>query len=124
MLESPAQPCASPLILKAARPWHSISFFLISSRYIIHILWKNGGIGELLTNDGKSVLDFVFDLLAILLPIDCSQPSCFQLGVSMVKALRLILLWWLDLVVGLCDAGIPVDLDRIVHDVVHGPETS
>jgi hypothetical protein len=45
--------------------------------YIIHILRENGRIGQLSDNDGKPVSDFVFDVLAISLPIDRSQPSRF-----------------------------------------------
>jgi len=45
--------------------------------HIIHILWENGWIGQLSANDGKPVSDFVFDLPAISLLIDRSQPSRF-----------------------------------------------
>jgi hypothetical protein len=68
--------------------------------YIINILRENGGIGQLSANNGKPLLDFLFDLPAISLPVDCLQPSRFQFWMSFVKALRPILPRRLDLGIG------------------------
>lgn len=56
--------------------------------HVINILRENVRIGQLSTNDGKPVLEFVLDLPAISLLIDLSQPSRFQLRMSSIKALR------------------------------------
>jgi hypothetical protein len=71
--------------------------------HIVHILRQNGRIGQLSANDGKPVSDFVFDLPAISLPIDRSQPSRFQPRVSLVKTLGPILSRRSDLKAGICD---------------------
>jgi len=38
----------------------------------IHVLWEDGRIGQLVTNDGKPMPDFVFDLPVISLPVNRS----------------------------------------------------
>jgi hypothetical protein len=45
--------------------------------HIIYILRENDRVGQLATNDGKPVSDFVFGLLAISLLISRLQQSCF-----------------------------------------------